>query len=101
MAKTFVTAALERSKNLLAKISKNTNITAMDRLKQRDPALTALFERELRLLLHDIAHAAENDRDQKWAVKKEELAELRKYQLLFSKALEKLTGVRTKIAPLN
>lgn len=101
MTKTFVTDALERSRKLLAEINKRTNITAMDRLKQKDTVLAALFERELRLSLHNIVHAAGNDRDQGWPVEKKDLDELQKFQLLFVKALEKLTGVRTKITPLN
>ncbi|MEK6809137.1 MAG: hypothetical protein AABY40_00525 [Nanoarchaeota archaeon] len=101
MTNTFVTAALKKSRELLAKINTNTNITAMDKLKQKNAALAALFERNLRLVLYDIAHAADNDRDQGWAVKKEDLDELRRLQLLFAKALEKLTGVATKIVPLN
>ncbi|MBI2125412.1 hypothetical protein HYV87_03850 [Candidatus Woesearchaeota archaeon] len=101
MVKTFVTAALERSRNLLAKINKITNITTIGKLKQKDPAVAVLLENELRVALYEINQSVANDEDQKWPIDPEELRQLRQYQLLFAQGLKKLTGKNQKIASLN
>ena len=101
MTKTFVTDALDRSKKLLAEINSKITITAMDKLKQRDAKNAAYFEKRLREELYFIEHAPANDKDNKWAVKPEDLKKLQEYRIQFAMGLKKLTGRSVVLRPLS
>ncbi len=87
MADTFVKRALRECQNLNAEINKNTTISRIGGLMERNKKLAVYFEKKLIEELEHIKIAPDLDRDNNFLIDKDDLTKLDDFRRLFETAL--------------